>query len=133
MSQPDDMPTADFFEKFIIEYGQAWDNYDLQTILRFYYTPCFIFKSGTVFANVTEEIKLNYFRDLLQAYRQQYYAKAEIPHTEVKSLGQDSALVTVEWVCKRADGTVAFDFWDSYHLIHINNEWTTLGDTVYDR
>ena len=133
MRQPDDMPTTDFFEKFIKEYGQAWDGYDLQTILRFYYTPCFIFKSGTVFANVTEEIKLNYFRDLLEAYRQQDYAKAEIPHTEVKSLGQDSALVTVEWVCKRADGTVAFDFLDSYHLIHINNEWKILGDTVYDR
>jgi hypothetical protein len=133
MSQPNDMPTTDFFEKFIKEYGQAWDNYDLQTILRFYYTPCFIFKSGTVFANVTEEIKLRYFRDLLEAYRQQGYAKAEIPHSEVKSLGRDSALVTVEWVCKRDDGTVAFDFWDSYHLIHINSEWKILGDTVYNR
>ena len=61
MSQPDEMPTTDFFESFIKQYGRAWDNYDLQTILRFYYTPCFIFKSGTVFANVTEEIKLRYF------------------------------------------------------------------------
>ena len=57
MSQPNEKPTTDFFEKFIKEYGRAWDNYDLQTILRFYYTPCFIFKSSTVFANVTEEIK----------------------------------------------------------------------------
>ena len=24
MSQPDEMPTTDFFEKFIKEYGQAW-------------------------------------------------------------------------------------------------------------
>jgi hypothetical protein len=133
MSQLNEMPTTDFFEKFIKEYGRAWDNYDLQTILRFYYTPCFIFKSGTVFANVTEEIKLRYFRDLLEAYRQQGYAIAEVLHSEVKLLGQDSALVTVEWVCKRADGTVAFDFWDSYHLIHINSEWKILGDTVYDR
>ena len=133
MSQPDDIPKTDFFEKFIKEYGRAWDNYDLQTILRFYYTPCFIFKSGMVLANVTEEIKLRYFRDLLEAYRQQAYAKAEIPHFEVKALGQDSALVTVEWVCQRADGMVAFDFWDSYHLIHINSDWKILGDTVYDR
>jgi hypothetical protein len=133
MSQLNEMPTTDFFEKFIKEYGRAWDNYDLQTILRFYYTPCFIFKSGTVFANVTEEIKELYFRDLLEAYRQQGYAIAEVLHSEVKSLGQDSTLVTVEWVCKRADATVAFDFWDSYHLIHINSEWKILGDTVYDR
>jgi hypothetical protein len=96
-----------FFVDFIKRYGQAWDNYDLQTILHLYHTPCFIYKSGKLFANLTEEDKLRYFQELLQSYRQQDYAKAEIPHCEIKALGPDSALVTVEWVCRRADGGIS--------------------------
>ena len=132
MNHSDEIPSSEFFIDFIQQYGRAWDNYDLQSILNFYHTPCFIFKSGKLFANLTEEAKRQYFQDLLEVYRQQDYEKAEIPHCEIKFLGQDSAYVTVEWVCKRTDGTVAFDFWDTYHLIHMDNNWKILGDTVYE-
>ena len=33
---------------------------------------------------------------------------------------------------ERSDGTVAFDFWDAYHLIRIEDRWKILGDTVYE-
>ena len=131
MNQSVNIPSDEFFIDFITQYGQAFDNYDLQTILNAYHTPCFIFKDGTLFANLTEETKLQYFQDLLESYREQGYASAEIPQFEIKVIGQDSALVTVEWVCKRSDGTIAFDFWDAYHLIYINGNWKILGDTVY--
>ncbi len=132
MDQTQHLPSPEFFKKFITDYGQAWDNYDLQTIIDHYYTPCFIFKAGKVYANVTEEVKLRYFQNLLEAYQQQRVSQAEIPHCEVKSLGDNSALVTVEWVCKRADGAVVFDYWDSYHLIRIDRQWKILDDTVHD-
>ena len=122
-----------FFVDLIKVYGQAFDAYDLQTILNYYHTPCFIYKSQTLHANLTEEVKVRYFTDLLDDYRQAAYAKAETPHIEVQRMGEDSALVTVEWLCKRADGTIAFDFWDTYHFIHINGAWKILGDTVYDK
>jgi hypothetical protein len=97
-----------------------------------YHTPCFIFKLGTLYANLTEVQKRQYFQELLTSYRQQGYANAEIPHFEIKSLGQDSALITVEWVCKRSDNSIAFDFWDSYYLIHIDGKREILGDTVHE-
>lgn len=128
-----EMPSNEFFFNLIRRYGQAWDEYDLQTILDFYHTPCFIYKSKTLFANLTQEIKVRYFKDLLEDYRHAAYAKAETPHIEAQMLGEDSALVTVEWLCKRSDDTVAFDFWDTYHFIWINDEWKILGDTVYDK
>ena len=132
MNDSDKVPPTEFFIDFIQQYGHAWDNYDLQAILNCYHTPCFIFKSGKLFVNLTEEAKRQYFWDLLESYRQQDYEKAEIPHCEIKLLGQDSALITVEWVCKRSDGTIAFDFWDNYHLIRIDARWKILGDTVYE-
>ena len=132
MNHAQQSPSNEFFRNFITNYGQAWDNYDLQTILDYYYMPCFIFKAGQVFANVTEETKYYYFRDLLEAYQRQKIVRTEIPHCEVKPLGDNSTLITVEWVCKGADGTVIFDFWDSYHLIHIDGQWKILGDTVHD-
>jgi hypothetical protein len=132
MGQSDKVPSDEFFIDFIRVYGLAFDNYDLQTILNYYHTPCFIFKTGTLFANLTEETKHQYFHDLLESYRQQDYANAEIPYFDIKVMGQDSVLVTVEWVCKRSDGTIAFDFWDAYHLIRIDGNWKILGDTVYE-
>jgi NTF2-like protein (DUF6841) len=122
-----------FFTEMIKRYGQAWDHYDLQTILSYYHTPCFIYKSQMLFANLTEEVKIRYFTDLLDNYRQQGYDKAETPNIEIQLLGTDSALVTVEWLCKRANGTIAFDFWDTYHFIRVNDSWKILGDTVYDK
>ena len=132
MNQAQQLPSTEFFRNFITDYGRAWDNYDLQTILDYYYMPCFIFKAGQVFANVTEEVKHLYFKNLLDNYKVQNVAHAEIPHCEIKLLGDNSALITVEWVCKRGDGTVVFDFWDSYHLIHIDAQWKILDDTVHD-
>lgn len=132
MSQSNQHSPDKFFLDFITRYGYAFDNYDLQTILNYYHTPCFIFKSGTLFANLTEDTKLKYFQDLLKSYRQEGFSNAEIPNFEVKRMGRESVLITVEWLCKRNDGTIAFDFWDSYHLILINGNWKILGDTVYD-
>ena len=127
------MSSNEFFVNLIKRYGQAWDEYDLQTILNYYHTLCFIYKNKTLFTNLTQAIKVRYFTDLLESYRQQSYAKAETPHIEVHMLGSDSALVTVEWLCKRADGSIVFDYWDTYHFIYINDTWKILGDTVYDR
>jgi hypothetical protein len=132
MNQQLELPAPEYFKEFILQYGRAWDNYDIQTILDYYYTPCFIFKSGKVFANVTEEAKRRYFQDLLVIYRQQDYTQAIIPNFEVQALGRNSALITVEWVCKRADSSVVFDFWDSYHVIRIDGQWKILDDTVHD-
>ena len=132
MSQSNIIPSVEFFKDFMKKYGDAWDNYDLQTILNYYHTPCFIFKSGMLFANLTEETKLQYFQDLLASYRQQEYSYAEIHNFDLKVMGPESALVTVRWICKRPDGSIAFDYRDSYHLIHIDGMWKILGDTVYE-
>jgi len=132
MKQAEESPSPEFFRDFITNYGRAWDNYDLQTILDYYYMPCFIFKAGQVFANMTERSKYHYFQNLLSAYQQQGVVQAEIPNFEMKTLGDNSALITVEWICKRADRAVVFDFWDSYHLIRIDGRWKILDDTVHD-
>lgn len=132
MSQSDQYPSDEFFLDFITQYGQAFDNYDLQAILNYYHTPCFVFKTGILFANLDESIKRVNFQDLLESYRQEGYANAEIHNFELISMGQHGGIVTVEWVCRRNDGTVVFDFWDSYHLIRIDGTWKILGDTVYE-
>ena len=70
MSQLNELPTTKFFVDLIKRYGCAFDEYDLQFILGSYHTPCFIYKSKTLFANLTEEVKVRYFTELLESYRQ---------------------------------------------------------------
>ena len=121
-----------FSHEFIREYGRAFDRYDLTAIMNSYYFPCFIVKAGKIHTLVTEEAKRSYFEDLLDGYRDAAYARAETPTIEVKHLGPDSALVTVNWHCLDDDDEVVFDFWDTYHLVRVGSEWRILGDTVYD-
>jgi hypothetical protein len=133
MRQPLGSPSSDeFFRNFITKYGEAWDEYDLETILDYYHLPSFVFKEGHVFANTTPDAKHRYFKDLVGTYEQERIVHADIPHFAEKSLGENSALVTVEWVCKRADGSAGFDFWDPYLLIRVEGQWKILGDTVHD-
>lgn len=85
-----------------------------------------------MYSNLTEGAKKKYFTDLLADYRKQGYTNAEIPNCEVKILGKNSALVSVNWLCNREDGTVVFDFWDSYQIVLIDDVWSILNDTVHD-
>ena len=133
MGKTNEPKTDAFFLDYITRYGRAFDNYDLDFILDSYHTPCFIFKGGKLYENLTEEIKVKYFKDTLESYRQEGYDKAEIPSFELKRMGDESVLITVRWLCLRSDGSTAFDFWDSYYLIRIQGKWKIMGDTVYDQ
>jgi len=124
--------TAQFFIDFMQAYKDAWNHFDVDGIIAFYHMPCFIFKNGQVYSNPTEKSRQKYFTDLLADYRIQGYAKAEIPNMEVKKLGRNSSLVSVNWLCKKEDGTVVFDFWDSYQVVLMDGKWAILNDTVHD-
>ena len=133
MANKNERPLWEFFENYMIEYGQAFDNYDIEAILKHYHTPSFVFKAGKLIANINEDTQRRYFLDLLKTNRESGYDKVYIESFDVQMFGHDSALITINWVFRRENGETVFDFWDSYLLGHIDGQWKILGDTVYDR
>lgn len=118
--------------RFIERYARAWDDYDLDWILDFYLTPSYVVKRGRIHWHTTEEEKRAYYHALLTRYGTESYERSEIPDLEIKELGEDGAFVTVHWVGRRVDGTVAFDLRDAYHLVRVDGEWRIIGDVVFD-
>jgi hypothetical protein len=41
-------------------------------------------------------------------------------------------MVTVRWHCRRPDGSMLWDFLDSYLLAAEQGRWRILGDVVHD-
>ena len=128
-------PRSDQFELFqslMRDYGAAWDNYSLARILDYYHTPCFVFKAQRVFFHPTDEAKRNYFSTLLDHYRDAGVDHSDIPELHVLPMGDNSAIVTANWVSRSKDGAVIWDFRDSYHWIRMAGDWRILGDTVHE-
>jgi hypothetical protein len=42
-----------------------------------------------------------------------------------------AAMVTVRWVCHRPNGSIIWDFHDSYLLAFERGQWSILGDVVH--
>ena len=126
------LESSDSFHDLMTTYGAAFDSYDLDTIMRQYHTPCFIYKDGTVIFLPDEGHKRAYFQDLLGKLDAAGVHHTDIPDLTVTPLGSSSAVVTVHWVSKRDDGSVVWDFLDSYYLARVNDGWKFLGDTVHE-
>ena len=48
------------------------------------------------------------------------------------SLGRDGALVGVRWTCRRPDGSIIWEFPDSYLLAAEGGRWWIVGDVVHE-
>jgi hypothetical protein len=120
------------FQKLMSEYGGAFDAYDLESILDHYSSPCFILKDGKVNFLAETISKRAYFTDLLGSLRAAEIHHSEMPSLTVNPLGGSAAVVTVRWVSKKEDGSVVWDFLDSYFVVRVGSEWKFLGDAVHE-
>jgi hypothetical protein len=123
------------FHDLMARYGVAFDTYDLDVIMQHYHTPCFIYKDGNAIFLLDEAHKRDYFGDLLARLREagvHHSDIPDIPDITVTPIGANSAIVTVHWVSKRVDGSVVWEFLDSYYLARVGDRWRFLGDTVHE-
>jgi hypothetical protein len=58
--------------------------------------------------------------------------QADIARLEVTDLGRSSALATVNWHVRDADGAVLKDFRTTYQLLSVDGTWRILSYTNHD-
>ena len=117
---------------FMDAYTGAWNAGDLDAIVASYATPCFVVKGGQVLRHEDEAAKARYFGDLLAGNRREGPHTWSIGHLERRLLGNDAAIVTVRWHCRRPDGSTIWDFLDTYLLAAEQGRWRILSDVVHD-
>jgi ketosteroid isomerase-like protein len=116
---------------FIASYAEAWNSRDLDRIVGAYATPCFVVKGGQVLRHRDEPAKRRYFGELLAGNQREGPHTWSVSDLDPRPLGRDAAMVTVRWVCHRPDGSVLWEFLDSYLLAADEGHWHILGDVVH--
>jgi hypothetical protein len=118
--------------QFIDAYRDAWNQEDVDAILRAYHVPSFTYKDATLHAFPDAESRRAYVVEFVEENRRVGPATWEIVTFEVTDLGYNGALITTRWVFRRQDDTVVWDFVDSYHLGRFDGRWEILVRTLHD-
>jgi len=126
------VPREHALRNFMDTYCEAWNREDLDAILDAYHVPSFTYKYGTLHAFMDAESRRKYVAGFIEVNRQEGPATWEIASFAVIDLGRNSSLVTARWAFRRPDGSVVWDFVDSYHLCRFDGRWKFLVRTLHD-
>jgi hypothetical protein len=107
-----------FFDKF----EQDFTSFDGAFIASRYYTPYTAISSDKSVLLYKEQKDIEqYFSAILADYKKQGVAYCTYSNFEFSAIGQKSALATMDWNMKKADGTLVTSWRESYLLI-LGNE-----------
>jgi hypothetical protein len=123
-----DAPREHALRTFMDSYCEAWNREDLDA----YHAPSFTYKYGMLHAFVDAESRRKYVAGFIEVNRQEGPATWEIAGFAVIDLGRNSSLVTTRWAFRRPDGSVVWDFVDSYNLCRFDGRWKFLVRTLHD-
>jgi len=126
------VPREHALRTFMDRYCEAWNREDLDAILDAYHVPSFTYKYGTLHAFMDAESRRKYVAGFIEVNRQEGPATWEIASFAVIDLGRNCSLVTARWAFRRPDGSVVWDFVDSYHLCRFDGRWKFLVRTLHD-
>lgn len=95
-----------------------------------YAAPSFVVKNGGV-VRFDSDTKNDYFASLMSGNAAEGDHVWEIAELAMNQLASNGAIVTVHWIARRPDGSVLWDFMDSYIVAEEAGGWLILGDIVH--
>ena len=72
-----------------------------------------------------------FYAQVAQAWRAEGYARFDIQDVEVIEMGQDSRMVTFDWLMLRQDGSRIRRWRQSYQLIRNAQDWQVMSSTFH--
>ena len=97
-----------------------------------YAAPSFVVKNGGV-VRIDLDTKNDYFDSLMARNAAEGDHVWEIAELEVNLPATNGGIVTVRWIARRPDGSVLWDFFDTYVVADDGQGqgWLILGDIVH--
>jgi hypothetical protein len=118
----------DFFKRYQSEFDQQ--NWGAFAAL--FHEPAMSVRADgavMVIASHTEGARL--YESVAAAWREQGYARFEMKNFEVMKLGQDSRLVSFDWLMLGTDGALIRRWRQSYQLIRSQQTWRVFTSTFH--
>lgn len=109
----------------------CFDRLDGPAAAAYYEAPSFVVKRGRVIRFGPAE-KQDYFAGLMEANAAAGDHRWEIAEFEVTRPADNSAINTVQWIARRPDDSIRWDFEDTYFVAETSGGWRILGDMVHD-
>ena len=122
---------SDDLRKFFQTYDVAFTR-GPSTIAEFYYEPCITARTAVARLNVTRKDTEAFFGPVLEKYRAQGFARADIVSLESQPLGINSVLATIRWAYKDTSDKTLWEWTFSYNLYKSNGAWKILLQTMHD-
>lgn len=121
----------DAIREFFDGYMECFDRLDGSAAAAYYSAPAFVVKNGGVTRFEAHE-KVHYFSSLMESNAAADVDRWEIADFSVARPATNGAIATVRWIARGPDGSVIWDFEDTYVLGDSGNGWRILGDIVHD-
>jgi hypothetical protein len=126
----DAMDSSDL-QRLFEGYMDCFNRGDGPCAAAYYSAPSFVVKDGEVTRFESGE-KVAYFTALMEANATSGPHKWEMDSFEVALPAANGAFATVRWIARRLDGSVIWDFKDTYVVVDTRQGWRILGDIVHD-
>jgi hypothetical protein len=127
-----DQPKTSEISKFFVDYARLFDARDGANIATYYHVPSMSMRADAsvhVFQTGRE------LQDFFQAVTEKYHAEGQrgsrFVNLDVKPVGSNSVLATMEWQMLDADEGTIRTWRQSYNLICRDGRWQILVSTIH--
>jgi len=101
-------------------------------IAAFFAEPCITARAGEVRLHPTRKDSEAFFAAIAANLRERGFRQGAILFLIEQSLGANSAIATIQWAYKDADGGTLWESTFSYNLYKLGGEWKILLQTMHD-
>ena len=127
----DPTPSAEI-HGFFEQYTKAFDSIDGNRIAQLYYTPTVTMRGdGSIHCLQSREELARFFQGVADTYYKDGYRSGTFKNLQVVPMGGKSALATMDWGLRRADGSIMREWRQSYNVVRVAGGWQILVSTFH--
>ncbi len=122
----------DEIRDFFKHYAEASEAIDGKRIAALYYMPTLTMRGdGSIHCLQSREELARFFQSVVDTYYRDGYRGGGFKNLQVIPIGGRSALATMDWEMRRADGSLIREWRQSYNVVRFAAGWQILVSTFH--
>lgn len=117
---------TDLFEDYFRGYARAFDAHDPERVASYFHCPCMMVNANSVAMLDTREAILRNMEGLVRYNEAEGYDRSTVSDFQVDRQAANLAMVAVRWCVYRSDGSVLWDWGNSYSVADYGPGWKIL-------
>ena len=127
-----DSALTEEIRSFFENYAKAFDSIDGKRIAALYYMPTVTMRGdGSIHCLQSRDDLARFFQGVADTCYRDGYRSGSFTNLQVVPIGVRSALATMDWELRRADGSVLREWRQSYNAVRVPDGWQILVSTFH--